>query len=455
MKKTIKKTDKKSDNRFSPLSLIVIVIGIIIRFYLASVHHVSGDACWQLSNARFIAENKKLPLFEQFGRDEPFWSPPLFHFVYAFVYIVFNGFGSNIAEFAVKLISPIFGSLALILSYLIAKKLFDKKIAFYSLLFMAVIPLHIDYSAFSYIDGMLTFLVALSVYFALNNNIVSSAIVAGLAILTKYNGIFVLPVLLLIIYKNNRNQKSKRLLTLLSVSLAIGSIWFIRNWYYLGNPVWPFMNSVFHGIEVETFTKTSVGSVNLSSLLNLSAISSVYLGIFGVPDGNIKALGFFSIPYINSLFYLWLLGTLIFISPFMLGFSRLKNKKLLLIWIASYVVLALLYVINSSWSVSRFLLPAFPAVAMIWASGLVKIKPNNFRKAFLLVISLIIIGFVFASVLKINLAANAWKAYEKDFSWAKSSTDKDSTFMTNSQCVSFSINRQTYYPSAGNLDEAD
>ena len=69
--------------------------------------------------------------------------------------------------------------------------------------------------------------------------------------------------------------------------------------------------------------------------------------------------------------------------------------------------------------------------------------------------ALIIIGFVFVSVLKINLAASAWRTYEKDFSWVKSNTNRDSIFMTNSQCISFNINRQTHYPSAGNLDEAD
>ena len=453
---------KKLNNldKYTKLAIIIIVIGILIRFSLVSIYAVSGDACWQLSNSRFIAENNKLPLFEFFGRDEPFWPPPLFHIVTALVYKVFINFNEGAADFATKMVSPILGSLTLIFSFLIAKMLFNKKKAFYSLIFLTFIPLSIDYSVFSYIDGMVTFLAVLSVYLALKNKTMLSSITAGLAILTKYNGIFILPVLLFIIYMNykgNVRTLMKNAAIVSIIPIAIGSIWFIRNWIYLGNPVWPFMNSIFHGIEVKTFVESGVGAVNLLKVFSIDAITSIYLGIFGVPNGNIGTLNFLEIPYLNLFFNLWFLGTIIFSVPLFMGVAskNLNYKGLLFVWIGSYLILILLYIVNASWSVSRFMLPAFPAIAMIWAHGLEKIKFKSSRNIFRIILILIIVGFTSTSILKISLAANLWDSYSNDFEWIRQNTNKNDIFLSGSQCISYYIARQTVKPEIENLESAN
>ena len=191
----------KNLDKYTKLAIITILIGILLRFSLASIYYISGDACWHLSVGRFIAENGEIPLFEGLGRSEPFWPPPLFHFLVAFTYNIFNIYSSEAANFSIKFISPIFGSLTLIFSYLTFRKFQNQMAAFYSILFLSFIPISIDYSILGYVESMLTFLVVLSLYFALNNRLVLSAITAGFSILTKYNGIFVIPVLLFIIYR--------------------------------------------------------------------------------------------------------------------------------------------------------------------------------------------------------------------------------------------------------------
>ncbi len=450
----------KELDKYTKYAIVIIAIGILIRFYLASIYHVSGDACWQLSNARFIAENKELPLFEQFGRDEPFWPPPLFHFIAAFVYMIFNNFSNNAAEFSVKMLSPFFSSLTLIFSFLVFKKLFDRKITFYSIIFLAFMPLSLDYGIYSYIDGIIAFPAVLSVYFALDNRAVSTGIATGLAILTKYNGIFIIPVLIYIFYQKNQNNRKeffKKILILAVIAGLIGSVWFIRNWIYLGNPVWPFLNDIFKGYEAKSFVTSNVGTVQLSNIFSLNAIASIYLGIFGVPDGNIRTLHFFDIPYFNLLFFIWIIGTIIFIIPLIIGFfsKKLKHRSLLFIWIASFIILVLLYVINAGWSVIRFMLPAFPALALIWANGLDSLRNLKFKDIYLKIIFLIVIGFVLASFVKINLAANAWDIYKEDFAWIKSNTNKNDIFLLGSQCVSYNINRQTVSPEIENLEKTD
>ena len=445
--------------KYEKYALIVIILGIIIRFSLASMHHVSGDACWQASNAVYMAENNKFPLFEQFGRDEPFWAPPFFHVVTAAVYKIFIGLSKGVADFAIKMISPILGSLTLIIFFMVAKSLFDKKTAFFSLLFLAFIPLHIDYSVFSYVDATITFLAVLSVYFALKKRVMLSAIAAGLTILTKYNGIFILPVLLFIVYKNFKGKGNlwKHALVISIVPVLIGSVWFIRNWIYLGNPVWPFMNAVFNGYEAKAFVEAGTGYINLSNIFSISGLASFYFGIFGVPDGNINTLSFIQLPYMNLIFSVWLVSTIVFMIPFFFGIvsRKLGHKGLLLIWIGSFIALVLLYVLNASWSVTRFMLPAVPAIALIWAHGLEKIKHEKIKKLLIAMILLIIAGFVFTSFVKIAIASKSWDFYKGDFEWARSNTAKNSIFNISGQCISYNIERQTLSPEMANLKNAD
>ncbi len=449
----------KNLDKYTKLAIIIILVGTVIRFSLAAMHHVSGDACWQLSNAIYLAENNEFPLFKFFGRDEPFWAPPFFHLIIAAVYGIFVPISKAFADFAIKMVSPLFGSLTLIIFFLMAKMLFSKKIALYSLLFMAFIPLHIDYSIFSYVDSTITFLAVLSVYFALKNMVILSAIAAGLTMLTKYNGFFILPVLLFIIYKNYKGKKDllKNVLIISIVPALIGSIWFIRNWIYLGNPVWPFMNSIFSGYEAKTFVDLGTGYLNFGKIFSISGLESFYYGIFGVPDGNISTLSFIQLPNLSVLFAIWLISTFIFLVPLVMGIAskKLSYKSLLYVWIGSFVLLLLLYVINSSWSVTRFMLPAFPAIALIWAHGLEKIRHGKIRNALIAALFLIILGFVFTSFVKISIAASSWNSYKGDFEWVKSNTEKNSIFIVSGQCISYNIERQTLSPEIVNFEDAD
>src|SRR3989338_6939942 len=149
-----------------------------------------------------MSEEKKIPLNEGLGREIPFWSPPLFHLLSAFIYQI----SGNAADTLVKFISPVFAVLTLIFTFLIVKRLFDAKIGFYTLLFLAFLPLFMDYSIFSYVESMLTFFVVLSVYFAIRNNVILASLAAGLGILTKYNALFIIPLLVYIAYKNRKNN---------------------------------------------------------------------------------------------------------------------------------------------------------------------------------------------------------------------------------------------------------
>lgn len=439
----------KNLDAYTRFSAIVIVLFSIIVFALASIYHVSGDACWHISAARFMSEEKKIPLNEGIGRELPFWSPPLFHLASAFIYQI----SGNYADTLVKFISPVFAALTLIFTFLAVRRLFGAKIGFYTLLFLAFIPLFMDYSVFSYVESMLAFFVVLSVYFAIRNNVILASLAAGLGILTKYNALFIIPLLMYIAYRNRKNTYAlvKNIMIIAVLPLLIASPWLMRNWLILGNPVWPFLNFIFNGVPDSSFA-----GFHLERLVDIGLARATYLALFGVPNGDLNALFFFDIPYMWLLIAIWLIGTLIFILPlaYIAKIKKIKNNGLLSLWITSYILLFLLYVPNVGFGVARIVMPALPALAVIWAHGFSKILDNKYKKIILLVFILVVSGFIFTEFAKITLAAREWNFYEEDFEWVRANTQKDSIIMARGQCIPYNIERQTVNPAAENLENA-
>lgn len=444
----------KKQEKYTKYSIYLIIIFSIIVITLASVYHVSGDGCWHMPVGKYIAKEHKFPLFEPLGRDEPFWSPPLYHIAIAAVYSIFSIFWGNIANSAPKFIPPFFGILSLAFSFLTIRKLLNSRTAFYSILFMAFVPIFIDYSVLSYAESILVFFVVLSVYLLINNKIALSGIAAGLSILAKYNGVFILPILIYILYKrNDKKAFLKKSMVLASFCILIAMPWLIRNWILLGNPIWPFLNFIFSGIEAKSYS-----TLDFSRIVHPNIISFTLLGFFGVPDGNYAAFSFFDLPLIRILLPLWLVASIVFITPAFIGIFHSKKApeaKIFILWLSSYFILFLLYVLNVGWSVSRMLLPAFPALAVFWAFGYkVLMQKAIFRKtAFLILV--IAAGLVFSEFIKFILASNEWSFYNHDFEWVRQNTAKESVFIASGQCIPYNIERTSLHFSEENIKNAD
>src|SRR3989338_7246247 len=198
-----------SGSNYKKLAILVLIIGILMRFALASISHVSGDACWHLSIARFVGENYQIPLFEDLGRDSVFSRPPLFHVMAAVLYNIFGIFGIAAAGFGLKVLSPLSGSLTLILFYLLLRKFFNDKLVFIAVSVLAFFPLHIYYSTISYVESTVGLFALISVFFMVEKRLFLSAVFAGLTALLKFEGIFIFPVVLSILFYNNRKNLSR------------------------------------------------------------------------------------------------------------------------------------------------------------------------------------------------------------------------------------------------------
>ena len=436
---------------YAKLSMALIVIVALIRFAFAAAYTVSGDACWHLSAVRFIANENRIPLFEGIGRLQPFWAPPLFHFISAFLYKISVPISSEFADISSKLVSPIFGTLTIIILYIITRKFFDEKIAFYSMIFINFIPIFLDYSVFSYVDSTAAFFSILSIYLMLNNIYILSSVSLGLALLSKYNAVFMYPLILYLAYRLTKNKETiyKRLALVAFLPLAVSSIWFIRNLILLGNPFWPFLNGIFKGVAPEA----AYNNISFGPLFSSGTYLSSYLEFFGVPGGNISLISFYNGPFLKYLFLIWLAGTIVFIYPFIKGLFQKnieyndKKKFLISVYIlfASYLFMILVYLINVGLIYSRLLLPIVPFMGIIWAKGLSSIKVKR-----LYIIALLVIGagFIVTEGVKLYVAANEWSKYSSDFQWVKSNTNKDDIFYGNGQCLPYNINRFVHSPKA-------
>ncbi len=420
---------------YTKYTILVLLISLFVRFSLAFTSRISGDTCWHSNIAKYIATTGTIPLFEHLGRDF-FWAPPLFHLLSSFMYKLF---GWLIGDFAFNILPPIFGTFMLLFSFLVMKKLFTTKIAFYSTLFFSFIPITMSVSSTPYVDTLLGSLVLASIYYALEKRLIFSSILMGFAFLTKYNAIFAIPVLVYIIYSNShvKRQFLKHIILFLSIVIFISSIWLLRNYYIFANPVWPFFNNVFQGYP--TVDKTTIN-------FGITDFLRFYLEMFGVPEGKFSTLQMINNDFLISL---WLLMTAIFILPFFIGLKNIRNKRsfnIVNIFLLFFIIQQIFVYLYAGFISPRWMLVAFASISIYWAFGfdciLSWLKRYNF--VLFILLGLLLLGFVSAQIVRNNYANNLWNPYQEDFDWIKENTEKDALILTPpGQCYSFNLNRFT------------
>ena len=118
-------------------------------------------------------------------------------------------------------------------------------------------------------------------------------------------------------------------------------------------------------------------------------------------------------------------------------------------------MLFLLYAANAGFSVSRIILPLFPAIAIFWAFGYEKILIHkNFSKLAKVLACLVILGLTSALFVKFYSASKMWNIYKEDFEWVKSNTNENAVFIANGQCVPYNMERTSLYAVNDNFDKA-
>lgn len=434
----------RSLDRITKLTVVVIAFAILLRWVIACLVYPSGDSTWHLAAARFIAENNQLPLFEGLGR-VAFWAPPVFHITAAVFYALGSIFSEAIATKAMDFVSPLYGSLTLVVFYLFLKRVVnDRRVILYAVIFLSFIPIHMYYSTISHVDATIAFFAVLSVYLLAAKRFYWSAVATGIGCLAKYSMWWMFPVLVYMIGKQYQDKRFYAKSALyFAIAFVVGIPWYLRNLLSLGNPVYPFLNTIWAALGLNQFMGEFVARVWDFNVWDKGYLLKAYLDVYGVPLGLPSNLGFMPLqPY--SLIA-WSLLTLMFTVPLVYGLFVKKPKVLVPLlgwWIGSFAVMNLIYIFQEQQIFMRLFLPAIPALAIIWGYGSARLRQTKIAVMFLAVVAISLCVFAGGEIVKAKTAAEGYERYAPDFAWAKENIPEDAMIYPYDHGLVYSLNRQ-------------
>jgi 4-amino-4-deoxy-L-arabinose transferase-like glycosyltransferase len=215
--------------------ILIIAVGIALRL-IDIGRPFSGLYKWNEGHYATTALNyfkygMSLPMNE-YGLD--LTTPPLFSW---FIYASFKVFG--VSEWAARLPSFVFGIVSLVLVYLIAAALYEKKTAIVSAFIAAVSPGIVYFSRNIQLESMFTAFTLAALLFMVYYKetadvrwLVASGIYLSIAILTKYPAALVYPALLWIWVKHRDFkqgiQESAKLILFITLPLLPSLLWLLH-----------------------------------------------------------------------------------------------------------------------------------------------------------------------------------------------------------------------------------
>ena len=211
----------------------------------------------------------------------PLLHPPL-AFLFYYIFFLIGGFSVQVFR-----AMPLFiGLLTIIVSYYFAKSLYGRRIAILSALLMSVIFYPVWMSLFMDVDGNLLTLFSIATLFSFHKFenkkegkwIFFTGVFLGLALLSKYPAIILVPVLLLYDWLSSRLGNLKPVLISVFIGFAILSIFPISS--FLLNSTDTLISSLQHSSEY-------IGRTDTENIFNAYALSIgkliVFLFQYGTP----------------------------------------------------------------------------------------------------------------------------------------------------------------------------
>ena len=452
---------------FTRYTFLIILTGIILRFYLALISvSLSGVETWHLNAAKYVASVGNIPAFVPFIK-VTFEYTPLYHIIGAILYSFFGLFSRAAGEIALKMVTPLFGSMSLVLVYLIAKKMFkNPRISLYATAFLTFLPIHIYTSVYPVLDGEVAFFIFLGVYCLLYHRILLAAIALAMGFYSKLYGLIYFPVFLFLIYKNNKKKSKvflKKALIFSVVLLLLISPWFVRNYIHYDNPTFPLFNNFFGGYE-----QNLVG-VRLNPYLEedknfalkmftgtfgfIEEDKNIQIGLTGITKETVKSMVHTDSPLVVGFFNFYFLAMVMFFLPLFYGlyfFFKKRDKYFgsLLIWFFCGILWQLIFIfaVNNN-SVSRYLAAAAPPLAIWWAFGFDKFSKLKFlrkKKQLIKLVSLFAFGFlIFIAAFesyKVYYIADRFHEHDGALGWVNRNVGEHQYFYNTTELFLYYVN---------------
>ncbi|MGD9642442.1 MAG: glycosyltransferase family 39 protein [Elusimicrobiales bacterium] len=223
-----------------------------------------------------------------------------------------------------------------------------------------------------------------------------SGVFSGMAVALKYTGGLALPInLAVLLYRTGRpGARFFREAALFCLAaFAVFSPWLIKNYRYVGNPVYPFATAIF---KLDPYSSAS-GLKNFQSETQQKAPFSLkgWLSLpFQINAGKVANNELFTPLFLGLLPAAWLLVS-----------GRTPVYRALYLWFGAFYLFWSL-----STTVVRYLMPAFPVAALIISASLAEARTDFFKK-FLLLMAAFSAFASFGASARLFHAREGWQVF--------------------------------------------
>ncbi len=218
-----------------PLYGVVLLSMIIRLIYLGIDYPLWWDSHVYISMGKFLFSGGEIGAWESFR--------PLIH---PFILGLFWKFGLN-PVFAGKILDLLYSLLVIVLSYMVAEKIFNKKVAVLSSLLLGLTPLFIMFTGLILTDPLAMLFGLLGLWFLIRKESFFSYVLGGfflgLSFLTRFpQGIWFGSVfLVLLFWKESFSSRMKKLISLTAGFLVPVVPYLLFNYFQYGSIVEPFV----------------------------------------------------------------------------------------------------------------------------------------------------------------------------------------------------------------------
>lgn len=352
---------KWKDTNYQGKGLIVISAVILFLTYLQSLTppwDEDGLMYHMEAPRRFLEAGQVMFIPEIYQANFPMLSEMLFSL----------GIGLGMDQLA-KLIQLTYAILLTLATYGLGERCIGKMRGWMPAVILISTPMVIALASFTYTDLTWALYTLLSVYTILIWNgsrnyswLVIAGIFSGFMIGSKYLGLgyvlILITIILWIVRRSNKKDWIKSILLYGGTVILIGGFWYLKNWIWTGNPVYPFF---FGGFDM-SIDQVKISSIYLNSFGTGKQISDYLLlpvNIFLQQNSFATYLREMEIP--NPLFLL-----VVFIP-------LVKEKSFSIVSIFAIIILGFVF-----WAMgtqqNRLLLPLFPFLSILAAIILYKIS---------------------------------------------------------------------------------
>ena len=227
------------------LVLVLVVSALLVPICLLPLYPPTGfdSTMYHLAYAKIYTQNHQIVL-------TPYLRFPVFpqtnEMLFTLSLLLFDDVTAQLIEFLMMTVL----AMALIA---FGQRFFTKGAGLWSAAILLQSPLVVWLGSAAYIDMGLMLFVTMAVYALWNwlhlraqEWLILSGVLCGLAIGTKYTALFFLFALAsIVLYRGLRDRKYQPLIVFSLLAVLVPLPWFIRNFYYTRNPVFPFFYEMF------------------------------------------------------------------------------------------------------------------------------------------------------------------------------------------------------------------